>query len=166
MHEKSIALLNKGVADELSAVHQYMYFHFHCADQGYSLLAQMFFDIAIQEMLHVERLAERILFLGGEVEMTASAPVSKIHDPAEMLTKAREMEIQAIRDYNTWAQEAAANADLGTKQIFEALINEEETHYDRFDTEVQHLAKFGANYLALQAIEGRKTPPAAGGQGA
>ena len=39
MHEKSITLLNKAVADELSAVHQYMYFHFHCDDQGYDLLA-------------------------------------------------------------------------------------------------------------------------------
>ena len=33
MHEKSIELLNKGAADELAAVHQYMYFHFHCDDQ-------------------------------------------------------------------------------------------------------------------------------------
>ena len=39
MHEKSIELLNGVVADELSAIHQYMYFHFHCDDQGYDLLA-------------------------------------------------------------------------------------------------------------------------------
>ncbi len=165
MHEKSLALLNKAVADELSAVHQYMYFHFHCEDQGYAPLAQMFFDIAIQEMRHIERLAERILFLGGDVDLTASTPVSPIQDPAEMLQKARDMEAQAIRDYNHWANEAAANADSGTKQVFEALINEEEVHYDRFDTELEHLAKFGASYLALQAIEGSKTPPA-GAQGA
>ena len=42
MHEKSIELLNKAVADELSATHQYMYFHFHCEDQGYALLAGLF----------------------------------------------------------------------------------------------------------------------------
>ena len=34
MYEKSIELLNKAVADELHAVHQYMYFHFHCDDHG------------------------------------------------------------------------------------------------------------------------------------
>ena len=38
MKQKSIDLLNKAVADELSAVHQYMYFHFHCDDQGLDLL--------------------------------------------------------------------------------------------------------------------------------
>ena len=42
MHEKSVELLNRAVADELSAVHQYMYFHFHCDDQGYDPLAGLF----------------------------------------------------------------------------------------------------------------------------
>lgn len=37
MHEKSIDLLDKAVADEINALHQYMYFHFHCDDQGYHL---------------------------------------------------------------------------------------------------------------------------------
>ena len=42
MYEKSIELLNKAVADELAAVHQYMYFHFHCEDQGFELLSAPF----------------------------------------------------------------------------------------------------------------------------
>ena len=71
MKEKSIELLNKAVADELSAVHQYMYFHFHCDDLGYDLLSNLFRRTAIEEMMHIERLAERILFLKGEVEMKA-----------------------------------------------------------------------------------------------
>ena len=49
----SIRLLNKGVADELQAVHQYMYFHFHLDDQGFKPLAQLFKRIAIQEMGHL-----------------------------------------------------------------------------------------------------------------
>lgn len=72
MKEKSIELLNKAVADELTAVHQYMYFHFHCDDQGYDLLANLFRKTAIEEMMHIERLAERILFLGGDVDMKVS----------------------------------------------------------------------------------------------
>ena len=40
--EKSIALLNKAISEELTAVHQYMYFHFHCDDQGYDMLAGIF----------------------------------------------------------------------------------------------------------------------------
>jgi len=88
MKEKSIELLNKAVADELTAVHQYMYFHFHCDDQGYDLLAGLFKKTAIEEMIHIEQLAERILFLDGEVEMEASEKVKKIHDVKEMLKMA------------------------------------------------------------------------------
>ena len=91
MHEKSVELLNKAAADELSAVHQYMYFHFHCEDQGYELLAGLFIKTAIEEMGHIERCAERILFLGGEVEMVASQPVQKIRDVRKMLELARQM---------------------------------------------------------------------------
>jgi bacterioferritin len=164
MHPKSIELLNKAVADELSAVHQYMYFHFYCDDFGYDLLANLFKRTAIQEMLHIERLAERILFLKGEVEMVASEEVQKIHKVDEMLKKAAKMEEDSAKEYNVWANECAANADAITKQLFESLVSEEEVHFDQYDTELENLKKFGDNYLALQSIErskGRDTAAAA-----
>jgi bacterioferritin len=105
MHPKSIELLNKAVADELSAVHQYMYLHFHCDDQGFDLLANLFKRTAIEEMLHIEKLADRILFLKGEVEMVASSSVKKIHDVAEMLKLGTAMEESSAKDYNKFAME-------------------------------------------------------------
>jgi len=157
MHEKSIELLNKAVADELSAVHQYMYFHFHCEDQGYDLLAGLFFKTAIEEMGHIERCAERILFLKGEVEMVPSASVQKIHDVREMLVLARKMEENSVRDYNLWANECSANADSASKAVFEGLVVDEERHYDQYDQEVENIDKFGERYLALQSIERSKS---------
>lgn len=156
MHEKSIELLNKAVGDELTAVHQYMYFHFHCDDQGFDLLAGLFKRTAIEEMLHVERLAERILFLKGEVEMKPSAEVETIQDVKEMLKLAAKMEEQSARDYNLWANECSANADSVSKKLFEDLVSDEERHYDQYDTELDNMAKFGDRYLALQSIERSK----------
>ena len=156
MHEKSIELLNKAVADELFAVHQYMYFHFHCEDQGYDLLAGLFIKTAIEEMGHIERCAERILFLGGEVEMVAAEEVEKIHVVKDMLAKARKMEEESARDYNLWANECAANADSASKKVFEGLVDEEETHFDQYDIEMKNIEKFGDRYLALQSIEGSR----------
>ena len=157
MHEKSIELLNKAVGDELSAVHQYIYFHFHCDDQGYDLLASLFKKTAIEEMLHVEHLAERILFLKGEVEMVVSGKVSKIHDVKQMLELARKMEEESAKEYNIWANECAQNADSASKKIFEDLVMDEERHYDQYDIEVDNLEKFGEKYLALQSIERSKS---------
>ena len=140
--EKSIELLNKAVADEMTAVNQYMYFHFRLDDMGYDLLSSLFKRTAITEMMHVERLAERILFLKGEVEMKCSGPV--------------EMETGSVDDYNAWANECAQHADSATKKVFEGLVVEEEGHLDQFETEIENLEKFGDNYLALQSIERSK----------
>ena len=164
MHERSIELLNKAVADELLAVHSYMYFHFHCDDQGYDLLAGLFKRTAIEEMIHVERAAERILFLGGEVEMKAAGEVGKIHDVRDMLAKAAAMEEESAREYNEWANECGANADSATKRLFEDLVAEEERHYDQYTNEVENIEKHGDKYLALQSIE-RSKGQAAGGAG-
>jgi bacterioferritin len=160
MKEKSIELLNKAIADELSAVHQYMFFHFHCENQGYDILSRLFMKTAIEEMGHVERCAERILFLGGEVEMVAAGSVQKIHDVKTMLELSRKMETQSINDYNVWANECSANADSGTKKVFEGLVDDEERHFSQSDLEIEKIAKFGEQYLALQSMEGSKDTPA------
>jgi bacterioferritin len=160
MYEKSIELLNKAVADEMSAVHQYMYFHFQCADQGYKLLSDLFLRTAVEEMRHVELCAERILFLKGEVEMVASSPVKKIHDAKTMLETARKMEEGSIRDYNLWANECSAHADSGSKKIFEGLVTDEERHFDQYDLEMDKIEKYGEQYLVLQSIESSRAAAA------
>jgi bacterioferritin len=153
VHERSIELLNQAVADELAAVHQYMYFHFHCDDQGYDLLASLFKRTGIQEMGHVEDLAERILFLKGDVNMKTAEDAKPITDVKEMLKTAREMEQASARFYNTAANECSANADAITKKLFEGLVADEERHFDQFDVEMENIEKFGQAYLALQSIE-------------
>ena len=148
----SIKLLNEGVADELEAVHQYMYWHFHLDDQGFGPLAVMFKRIAIEEMGHVETFAERILFLKGDVEMKPAGETLKITDPNEILAKAAEMEQGGVSAYNAAAIECGKNADSASKQIFEALVNDEERHFDMFDKQLENIKRFGPSYLALQSF--------------
>ena len=161
--KKSIDLLNKAVADELQAVHQYMYWHFHLADQGFAPLAEMLKRTAIMEMGHVEKLAERILFLKGDVKMAVAGTVQPIRDPAQIVAKAAEMEAEAAQDYNKAAIECASNADAVSKQMFESLVADEETHLDAFDKQQDNIKRFGPSYLALQSF-GKTPPPAAGGE--
>ena len=149
---ESVRLLNQAVADELQAVHQYMYFHFHLDDAGFAPLSTLFKQTAIQEMGHVERLAERVLFLKGDVEMVAAGPVEKIVDPEAILAKAMAMEEESERGYNAAALVCAANADAGSKQIFEALVGDEERHFDQFEKQRDKIKQFGLSYLALQSF--------------
>ena len=156
--EKSVELLNKSVADELAAVHQYMYFHFHLDDQGFAPLSNLFKRTAIVEMGHVEALAERILFLKGDVAMAAAAPVETIADPEAMLAKAIAMEQGSARDYNAAAQTCGANADAVSKQVFEHLVADEEGHQDGFERQLDNIKRFGLSYLALQSFGATSEP--------
>lgn len=149
---KSIDLLNKAVADELQAVHQYMYWHFHLDDQGFAPLAALLKRTAIVEMTHVERLAERILFLKGDVKMVVAGAVQPVTGPEEILTAAAAMESNSVRDYNKAALECSANADAVSKQIFESLVADEESHFDAFDKQLDNIKRFGPSYLALQSF--------------
>lgn len=158
--KKSIDLLNRGVADELQAVHQYMYWHFHLDDQSFAPLAGLLRRIAIMEMGHVETLAERALFLKGDVNMVPAGEVETITEPAAILTRAAEMEQAAVETYNGFALECSANADAASKQVFESLVHDEESHFDEFDKQLDNIKRFGPNYLALQSFG---TAPAEGG---
>jgi bacterioferritin len=149
---QSIQLLNTAVADELQAVHQYLYFHFHLSDQGFGPLAMLFKRTAIQEMGHVETLAERILFLKGDVEMASAGPVEKITDPEAMLVKAMAMEAGSVKDYNKAAIESGANEDAATKQLFEAMVGDEERHFDQYEKQFDNIKRFGLSYLVLQSF--------------
>ena len=157
MHEASVGLLNQSLAEELQAIHQYMYFHFHADDQGYDPLAALLKQTAMEEMLHAERIAERILFLKGEVEMVVAAPVEKITGPQEMLAKANELEQGAILAYNQRANECGANADSASKRLFEDLVVDEERHFDQFETQEENIERFGLDFLALQSMERSRT---------
>jgi bacterioferritin len=129
-----------------------MYFHFHLDDQGFGPLSLLFKQIAIQEMGHVERLAERILFLNGDVEMAVAGPVEKITEAAAMLAKAAALEDASARDYNQAALDCSANADSASRQIFEQLVADEERHFDEFDKQLDNIKRFGPSYLALQSF--------------
>jgi bacterioferritin len=104
-------------------------------------------------MQHAEMLAERILFLGGEVEMKVGREVEKIHDAQAMLDKAKALEQESIEMYNTFANQCAQHADSGSKKLFEDLVAAEEGHWDQFDRQSEFVQRFGERYLALQSFQ-------------
>lgn len=161
--KKSIELLNLAVGEELLAVDQYMYFHFVCDDRGYDPLAAIFKRLAIVEMTHVERLAERILFLKGDVIMKRPEGAQQIQDVKGMLARAMELEEGSVKAYNERARMCGENLDSVSKKLFEDLVAEEENHYDVFDTEEDNMKEFGENYLALQAIDRSRASGSAAG---
>lgn len=152
-YAKSIARLNEAARLEIATSLQYMYFHVHFEDAGYEYLARLMKMTSIAEMRHIEELAERIMYLEGDVDMNPSDKTLQITDPAEALTFAMNVEQSTIDKYNEWSRLCSAEDDAITHKMFQTLAEQEEQHLDIFRTELQNLKDYGEqNYLALQSI--------------
>jgi bacterioferritin len=150
MSQKVIDLLNKGRARELTAISQYMSQHYELEDSDFGKLASKFKEVAITEMKHAEKLAERILFLKGEPTSKPDALAKKGQQIPQMLTTNMALEVGAMKMYNEAAMVCAAEKDQISKELFEELLKDEEGHFNYFENTKDHVDKLGAAYLATQ----------------
>lgn len=148
MSKKVIDLLNKARASELTAISQYMLHHYELDDSDFGKLAKVLKKTAIEEMKHAEKLAERILFLGGTPTTTPDGKAKSGQEIAKMLATDIALETGAVKMYNAAANTCGAEKDQVSKQIFEELLAEEEKHLDEFQNIADHVDKLGAAYLA------------------
>jgi len=151
MNQKVIDLLNAARARELSAIQQYLAQHYELEDKGYGKLAKKIKEIAIVEMKHAEKLAERILFLEGVPEFKPDTTPRKGEEIPKLLATDIKLESQAIAMYNEAAVVCAAEKDQGSKDLFEELLKDEEEHVDFFGNSKDMVDKLGASYIATLA---------------
>ena len=129
-NEKLVSALNALLADELTAINQYMVHSEMCEDWGYEKLHKHFEKRAIDEMKHAEKLIGRILFLEG-VPVVSS--LNKIHigsDVAKQLENDRVAETDAIAAYNNAIALAGEVKDFATRDLLQEILNDEDAHMD------------------------------------
>lgn len=151
-YQKSIDRLNEAIGKEIATTLQYLYFHVHFEDAGYEYLAKLMKQTSITEMFHIDKIADRILFLQGDVEMKPSFEPRKILDVKEALEFAMTLEQRTVDSYNRWARLCADEDDQITHKLFQDLSAEEEQHLDVFRTEMENMLNYGERYLVLQSI--------------
>ena len=144
-------LLNKAHTDELTAIHQYMSQHYALADADYGPIAAQVKLIAIDEMLHSEKLAERIHELGGTPAMRMSLPVKPGQKVGEAMAYDVKLEVQAIEDYNRAVKVCIEHHDSISAKLFELLAREEQMHLNYFQNVAGHIKELGSAYLAQVA---------------
>ena len=150
-HEKIIATLNDLLADELTAINQYMVHSEMCEDWGYGRLHKLVEKRAIDEMKHAEKLIGRILFLEG---IPVVSELKKIHigpDVEKQYKNDWEAEIGAIKAYNNAIKQASELGDNGTRDFLQSILNDEEEHLDWLETQMEQINQIGIqNYLVEQ----------------
>jgi bacterioferritin len=127
---KILATLNMLLADELTAISQYMVHSEMCDDWGYLKLHKAVEGRAIDEMKHAEKLIGRILFLEGSPTVSKINPMRIGASVEDQLTHDHEAEAGAVKNYNDAIKEAGDLGDHGTRDLLTAILKEEEAHID------------------------------------
>ena len=150
---KVIEELNKALREELTAINQYFLHAEMYENWGYDKLADFIKKQSIGEMKHAEVLMERILFLDGSptmkpLELTVGKNIK------EMLQSDLDLELGAVKDYNTAIQVAVAEKDNGSRDLFVTLLKDEEGHVDWLEAQMHMISELGyERYLTMQMGE-------------
>ena len=148
---KLIERLNELLADELTAINQYMVHSEMCDNWGYEKLHKAIEKRAIEEMRHAEKLIGRILFLEGLPVVNQLNAVKIGPDIEKQLRNDQAAETGAIAFYNDSIRLAAELGDNGTRELLESILKDEEAHIDWLEAQLDQTRQMGlANYLVEQ----------------
>jgi bacterioferritin len=146
-----IERLNAMLAEELTAINQYMVHSEMCANWGYQHLHGENEKRAIEEMKHAEELIGRILFLEGRPVVDRLLALKIGSDVPAQLEFDRQLEEGAIRDYNASIRVAAELGDNGSRELLQDILEDEEVHIDDLEAQLEQIQQLGLpNYLLAQ----------------
>jgi bacterioferritin len=126
-------LLNKAIAREIQVSVQYMWQHVMAKGLESAEIADVFEEVAISEMKHAEKIAERIFYF-DITPTTKPDPIKVGGTLKEMLEYDAKAEEEAIDLYKEIIKLAASEGDSTTRLLFEQILAEEEEHHDTFTT--------------------------------
>ncbi len=150
-NEKIVAVLNKLLADELTAINQYMVHSEMCEDWGYERLHEATEKRAITEMKHAEKLIGRILFLEGMPAVSQLNPIKIGQEVEAQLKNDVAAEYEAVKAYNEGVRLAVELMDNGTRDLLESILTDEEDHVDWLEAQLDQIKQMGIqNYLVEQ----------------
>jgi bacterioferritin len=150
-NDRLLTVLNELLADELSAISQYMVHSEMCNHWGYTALHKAIEKQAIDEMHHAEWLIERLLLLEGRPVVSKLNPMKLAVDVAGMINNDQEAELGAVRAYNAGIRLARELEDNATAQLLTDILKMEEGHVDWAEQQRAQIAQMGLEtYLSLQ----------------
>jgi bacterioferritin len=150
-NEKIIKELNILLADELTAIGQYIVHSEMCANWGYGKLHDLIKKRAIEEMKHAEKLIERILFLEGNPDVSGMEKVVIGNNVEEQFKNDRDAETTANKAYNAGIRLCYELSDNGTMELLQSILVDEEKHLDWLETQLSLIEQIGdKNYLVEQ----------------
>ncbi len=153
-NERLLDTFNMLLADELTAINQYMVHSEMCANWGYDRLHESIEKRAIQEMKHAEKVIARIIFLEGTPRVDKLNKISIGPDVAKQFAADLKAEQGAWKAYNAAVQLADQVKDAPSRNLLEEIARDEDAHIDWLEEQLDQIKQMGVElYLATQTQE-------------
>ncbi|MGA2819492.1 MAG: bacterioferritin [Anaerolineales bacterium] len=150
-NDRILERLNARLADELTAINQYMVHSEMCASWGYKGLHEVVEKRAIEEMKHAGKHIARIIFLEGKPLVNKLNPPNIGASVEAQLANDHTAEQDAIRAYNEDIRLAAEVGDNGSREMLVSILKDEEAHIDWLEAQIDQIKQMGIqNYLVEQ----------------
>ena len=151
---KILTVLNQLLADELTAISQYMVHSEMCDNWGYGRLHKAIEKQALDEMHHAEWHIQRIIFLEGSPQVSKLNPMQIGTSVADIIGNDGGSETAAIQAYNAAIRLAHDVDDQGTVDLLTKILTMEEGHLDWAEAQQDQIRQMGyENYLTNQTDE-------------
>ena len=149
--QKIIVHLNTILCNELTAINQYFLHAKILADWGMNELAEKERHESIDEMIHAEKLMERILFLEGLPNLQNLNKLGIGETVPEMLESDLNLEMKGHADLKSAIKDCELVNDYASRELLEDILESEESHIDWLETQLSLIDKVGSqNYLQSQ----------------
>lgn len=148
---KVIEFLNEALKNELTAINQY-WLHYRMLDNwGINKLAEYERHESIDEMKHADKLADRILFLGGLPNFQMLGRLRVGESVEEILTADLALENDAIPLLRDAIAHCEKVSDYISRKLFADILDSEEEHVDWIEKQHDLIERMGIqNYVQLQ----------------
>ena len=147
--DKVIERLNQALFLELGAVNQYWLHYRLLEDWGLTKLAAKERAESLEEMVHADKLIERIIFLEGHPNLQTLAPLRIGQNVREVLEADLAGEYDARAAYRESREICDQCRDYVSMEMFDELLKDEEGHIDFLETQLELLDKIGPERYAL-----------------
>ena len=153
-NEKLVKALDGLLAEELTAINQYMVHSEMCANWGYGRLHAATEKRAVQEMRHAETLIARILFLEGTPTVSKLNAIQIGSDVPKQLQSDLGAELRAVRLYNDAIHLADEVGDAATRDLLLQILKDEDDHVDSIEEQNDQIGQMSLPmYLSTQTRE-------------
>jgi bacterioferritin len=154
-NEQVLEHLGTALKAELTAINQYFLHSKMCENWGYFRLAADYRKESIEEMVHAEKLMNRILFLDGTPNMTDLSPIRVGKNVKAQYDSDLQLELDAVHHLNAAIKLAMEVGDNASRALFEEILKDEEEHVDHLEGQLHAIEEMGLeNYLAQQLHKG------------